>query len=70
MHDVADGEGAALALERLDHQVAFLVDVDPSFSGLPTSRHEAACASGSIAILAAYVQFLNTGVGVDAYSVN
>jgi acetyl-CoA C-acetyltransferase len=29
------------------------VDVDPAFSGLPTSRHEAACASGSIAILAA-----------------
>lgn len=27
--------------------------VDPSLSGLPTSRHEAACASGSIALLAA-----------------
>jgi acetyl-CoA C-acetyltransferase len=35
------------------HLGAFLVDVDPAFSGLPTSRHEAACASGSIAILAA-----------------
>ncbi len=32
---------------------AFFVDIDPAFSGLPTSRHEAACASGSIAILAA-----------------
>lgn len=27
--------------------------VDPAFNGLPTARHEAACASGSIAILAA-----------------
>lgn len=27
--------------------------VDPAFDGLPTARHEAACASGSIAILAA-----------------
>src|SRR3954469_25771070 len=32
---------------------AFLVDVDPAFAGLPTGRHEAACASGSIALLAA-----------------
>ncbi len=32
---------------------AFFLEVDPVFSGLPTSRHEAACASGSIAILAA-----------------
>ena len=32
---------------------AFVIDVDPAFSGMPTSRHEAACASGSIAILAA-----------------
>jgi acetyl-CoA C-acetyltransferase len=35
------------------HLGAFLIDADPAFSGLPTSRHEAACASGSIAILAA-----------------
>jgi acetyl-CoA C-acetyltransferase len=35
------------------HLGAFLIDVDPAFSGMPTSRHEAACASGSIAILAA-----------------
>ena len=27
--------------------------VDPAFDGLPTSRHEAACASGSVALLAA-----------------
>ncbi len=32
---------------------AFFLETDPSFSGLPTSRHEAACASGSVAILAA-----------------
>ncbi|MBF6568821.1 MAG: thiolase domain-containing protein [Candidatus Binataceae bacterium] len=32
---------------------AFFLEADPSFHGLPTSRHEAACASGSIAILAA-----------------
>jgi acetyl-CoA C-acetyltransferase len=35
------------------HLGAFFTEVDPRFSGLPTSRHEAACASGSIAILAA-----------------
>jgi acetyl-CoA C-acetyltransferase len=35
------------------HLGAFLVDVDPAFRGLPTGRHEAACASGSIALLAA-----------------
>ena len=32
---------------------AFFLEVDPQFFGIPTSRHEAACASGSIAILAA-----------------
>ncbi|MEE9282244.1 MAG: acetyl-CoA acetyltransferase [Myxococcota bacterium] len=35
------------------HLGAFFTEVHPAFSGLPTSRHEAACASGSIAILAA-----------------
>lgn len=35
------------------HLGAFFTEVDPAFSGLPTSRHEAACASGSIALLAA-----------------
>ena len=29
------------------HLGAFFTEVDPAFSGLPTSRHEAACASGS-----------------------
>src|SRR5229473_470897 len=32
---------------------AFFLETDPVFAGLPTSRHEAACASGSVAILAA-----------------
>lgn len=31
----------------------FFGHVDPAFDGLPTSRHEAACASGSIALLSA-----------------
>ena len=35
------------------HLGAFFLEADPAFRGLPTSRHEAACASGSIAILAA-----------------
>jgi len=35
------------------HLGAFLVEVDPALRGLPTGRHEAACASGSIALLAA-----------------
>src|SRR6266446_6249284 len=47
------GNFAAELYAMQGHLGAFLVDVDPSFSGLPTSRHEAACASGSIAILAA-----------------
>ncbi|HMO53567.1 MAG TPA: acetyl-CoA acetyltransferase [Tepidiformaceae bacterium] len=32
---------------------AFLLEAHPALRGLPTGRHEAACASGSIAILAA-----------------
>jgi acetyl-CoA C-acetyltransferase len=32
--------------------------IDPAFSGLPTARHEAACASGSIALLAAQADIL------------
>lgn len=35
------------------HLGAMLLEVDPVLSGLPTSRHEAACASGSIALLSA-----------------
>ncbi|HUI26444.1 MAG TPA: acetyl-CoA acetyltransferase [Candidatus Kryptonia bacterium] len=47
------GNFAAELYAMQGHLGAFLVDIDPSFSGLPTARHEAACASGSIAILAA-----------------
>jgi acetyl-CoA C-acetyltransferase len=32
------------------HLGALLLEIAPDFAGLPTSRHEAACASGSIAI--------------------
>ena len=35
------------------HFGAFTLEADPRFNGKPTSRHEAACASGSVAILAA-----------------
>lgn len=38
------------------HLGAFFLEVDDAFSGLPTSRHEAACASGSIAALAAMAE--------------
>ncbi len=47
------GNFAAELYSMQGHLGAFLVDADPSFSGLPTGRHEAACASGSIALLAA-----------------
>ncbi len=38
------------------HLGAMFLEVDPAFSGLPTSRHEAACASGSIALLSAMAE--------------
>lgn len=47
------GNFAAELYSMQGHLGAFLVDVDPAFAGLPTARHEAACASGSIALLAA-----------------
>jgi len=46
-------------------------EIDPAFSGLPTSRHEAACASGSIALIAASAEIepdvtdLSCVVGVE-----
>ena len=52
--DVAHvGNFAAELYCKQGHLGAFFVEIDPAFSGLPTSRHEAACASGSIALLAA-----------------
>jgi acetyl-CoA C-acetyltransferase len=47
------GNFAAELYAMQGHLGAFLVDLDPAFRGLPTARHEAACASGSIAINAA-----------------
>jgi acetyl-CoA C-acetyltransferase len=47
------GNFAAELYAMQGHLGAFFVEVDPAFSGLPTGRHEAACASGSIAMLAA-----------------
>ncbi len=47
------GNFAAELYAKQGHVGAFFVEIDPAFSGMPTSRHEAACASGSIAILAA-----------------
>ncbi|MGB6551979.1 MAG: hypothetical protein WBE78_00710, partial [Candidatus Binataceae bacterium] len=47
------GNFAAELYAKQGHVGAFFVEIDPAFSGLPTSRHEAACASGSIAIIAA-----------------
>lgn len=35
------------------HLGGFFAEADPGFYGTPTARHEAACASGSIATLAA-----------------
>jgi acetyl-CoA C-acetyltransferase len=50
------GNFAAELYCKQGHLGAFFVEVDPVFRGLPTARHEAACASGSIAILAAMAE--------------
>lgn len=47
------GNFAAELYCKQGHLGAFFLEIDPAFRGLPTSRHEAACASGSISILAA-----------------
>ncbi len=47
------GNFAAELYAMQGHLGAFLVEADPAFAGMPTGRHEAACASGSIALLAA-----------------
>lgn len=47
------GNFAAELYAKQGHVGAFFVEIDPAFSGIPTGRHEAACASGSIALLAA-----------------
>ncbi len=47
------GNFAAELYVHQGHLGSFFLEADPVFRGIPTSRHEAACASGSIAILAA-----------------
>ncbi len=47
------GNFAAELYAHQGHIGAFFLEVDPAFWGIPTGRHEAACASGSIALLAA-----------------
>jgi len=47
------GNFAAELYSMQGHLGAFLLEADPAFAGLATGRHEAACASGSIALLAA-----------------
>jgi acetyl-CoA C-acetyltransferase len=47
------GNFAAELFCRQGHLGGFFAALHPAFSGLPASRHEAACASGSIATLAA-----------------
>jgi len=47
------GNFAAELYTRQGQLGAFFLEIDPAFAGMPTSRHEAACASGSMAILAA-----------------
>jgi len=50
------GNFAAELYCKQGHLGAFFVETDPAFSGLPTGRHEAACASGSIALLTALAE--------------
>jgi acetyl-CoA C-acetyltransferase len=65
------GNFAAELYSMQGHLGAFLLEADPAFTGLPTARHEAACASGSIAILAASAEIeagrydLSLVVGVE-----
>lgn len=52
--DVAHvGNFAAELYCKQGHLGAFLAEIDPALSGIPTARHEAACASGSVAMLMA-----------------
>jgi acetyl-CoA C-acetyltransferase len=54
--DVDTGHVGNFTAELFAHQGllgGFFGLVDPAFDGLPTARHEAACASGSVALLAA-----------------
>jgi acetyl-CoA C-acetyltransferase len=50
------GNFAAELYCKQGHLGAFFVETDDAFRGVPTARHEAACASGSVAILAALAE--------------
>lgn len=72
--DIQTGHVGNFAAElycKQGHLGAFFVETHPAFSGLPTGRHEAACASGSIALLAASAEIeagrydLTAVVGVE-----
>jgi acetyl-CoA C-acetyltransferase len=47
------GNFTAELFSRQGHLGGFFASLHPAFDGLPTARHEAACASGSVAVLAA-----------------
>lgn len=47
------GNFAAELYCKQGHLGGFLAEIDPALSGIPTARHEAACASGSVSILMA-----------------
>jgi acetyl-CoA C-acetyltransferase len=47
------GNFAAELYCKQGHLGGFLAEIDPAMSGIPTSRHEAACASGSVSIMMA-----------------
>ncbi|MCG8443164.1 MAG: acetyl-CoA acetyltransferase [Caulobacterales bacterium] len=48
------------------HLGGFFAAVDPRFSGMPASRHEAACASGSMALLSAMADIESGRYGLIA----
>lgn len=50
------GNLAGELFEGQAHLGPLVVDTDPAWNGLPASRHEAACASGSVAVLAAMAE--------------
>ena len=52
------GSFAAGLLTRQLHRGAFLTDIDPGLVGIPTLHTEAACASGSVAVLTAAHQIM------------
>jgi acetyl-CoA C-acetyltransferase len=60
------GNFAAELFCRQGHLGGFFAALHPAFSGVPASRHEAACASGSIATLAAMADLESGRYGLAA----